>query len=295
MKALGHSSLWLFVTFALAAPAVGSCTDDQGASLFDPNGGATPEWVDPDSGGGGDDASEGPDQGSVDSSRDQSSGAGGGSAGSGGAGGSHAGSGGNAGSGGAGGSHAGSGGSAGSGGKGGASGTGGAQPCTGECTPRQVDDTGVCDLCGKKSRTCGDDCKWGNWGDCGGQGVCSPPATETQACKLGDTQQRTCSQQCQWSDWQPACAPCGDVGATCATTDPPCCPPAHCCGATSVISNHCGLYTGESCANASQCCSGHCGDAGTCCRGTSSTCSQPADCCSKNCIKVDVNTDGVCT
>ncbi len=35
--------------------------------------------------------------------------------------------------------------------------------CPGECTPGQVEPGGACDPCGTESRTCGDDCTWGEW------------------------------------------------------------------------------------------------------------------------------------
>ena len=78
------------------------------------------------------------------------------------------------------------------------------------CTPGE---TGLedCGQCGTRTRTCAENCTWGGFGACVGQGVCSPGDTEnesqTVSCgQCGEQQQqrtRTCTGSCTWGDFGP--------------------------------------------------------------------------------------------
>ncbi|HVH45477.1 MAG TPA: hypothetical protein VM925_24155 [Labilithrix sp.] len=107
-----------------------------------------------------------------------------------------------------------------------ACGTGGTQTCTaacawGACTGQTC--TGAssepCGNCGARTRSCNNG-TWSEWSACGGEGVCTPNATE--ACGSGGT--RTCNASCSWnscvgqtctgSSTQP-CGNCGTQSRTC--------------------------------------------------------------------------------
>jgi hypothetical protein len=87
------------------------------------------------------------------------------------------------------------------------------------CAPGETASQG-CDQCGQQQRTCGNDCQWGDWGACGGEGPCREGQTETAACGDCGERTRTCDAACQWAAWG-ACAgpdPAGDGGGvSCAT------------------------------------------------------------------------------
>lgn len=85
------------------------------------------------------------------------------------------------------------------------------EPC--ECTPGYTDPVPMQTACGKcgtaaATRTCGEDCQWGEYGApgaCMNEGVCMPNETGQQIghCTNGrwrdDT--RTCDSECQWGAW----------------------------------------------------------------------------------------------
>lgn len=85
------------------------------------------------------------------------------------------------------------------------------EPC--ECTPGTTDPVPLETACGKcgtaaATRTCGDDCRWGEYGDpgaCMNEGVCMPNATEEKIghCTNGRWRddKRTCGNDCQWGAW----------------------------------------------------------------------------------------------
>ncbi|MFN3201252.1 MAG: hypothetical protein ACE366_22820 [Bradymonadia bacterium] len=94
----------------------------------------------------------------------------------------------------------------------------GAGECVGagECTPGQVERGPCPNGCGERSRTCGNDQRWGDWSACAGAGVCRPGQSE--AC--GNCGTRRCTDACQWGacEGQGVCAPgsqgdCGECGA----------------------------------------------------------------------------------
>ena len=92
------------------------------------------------------------------------------------------------------------------------------QPCDEASKPVSVEN---CGNCGRRTRTvtCNTATgRWeeGNWGECGGQGVCAAGATQTRDCTLQrpefaykfcpvGNQVRTCSGSCQWGAWQGKC------------------------------------------------------------------------------------------
>jgi hypothetical protein len=76
--------------------------------------------------------------------------------------------------------------------------------CTGACAPDSVESR-ACGNCGTQTRTCDDDCTWGDWGACTGAGPCAPGTNETEACGNCGTRQRSCGGDCEWDDWS-ACA-----------------------------------------------------------------------------------------
>jgi hypothetical protein len=76
--------------------------------------------------------------------------------------------------------------------------------CTGECAPDSVEPR-ACGNCGTQSRTCDDDCTWGDWGACSDTGPCAPGTNETEACGNCGMRQRSCGGDCEWDDWS-ACA-----------------------------------------------------------------------------------------
>ena len=68
-------------------------------------------------------------------------------------------------------------------------------------TPGEVRTT-PCGDCGTRSRTCGANHIWSAWGDCGGQGVCTPLQTQELPCGIRcGTQSRTCTAACEWTGW----------------------------------------------------------------------------------------------
>lgn len=99
----------------------------------------------------------------------------------------------------------------------------------GDCQPGSVQEES-CGRCGTRSRTCGQDGRWGEYGSCGAQGTCSPG--EQRAC--GNCGRQTCSNQCEWSSCsgqgvcaagsQGACGTCGyrDCNAQCQWTTSSC-------------------------------------------------------------------------
>ena len=95
-------------------------------------------------------------------------------------------------------------------------GTGGAEsmsncddPATRQCSPGETED-GRCGFCGSRSRDCTDDCRWGDWADCGEEGECRAGALESESCggACGE-RARTCTAECTWNEW----SECGGGGA----------------------------------------------------------------------------------
>ena len=83
-----------------------------------------------------------------------------------------------------------------------------------QCSPGETQTEG-CGNCGRRTRTCGGDCRWGGWSACLDQGPCTPGADETRGCGDCGWQSRTCQSNCQWGGWsscfdQGPCSP-GDV------------------------------------------------------------------------------------
>jgi hypothetical protein len=71
---------------------------------------------------------------------------------------------------------------------------------TGECEADAVE-LEPCGNCGTRRRTCGDDCRWGVWSNCSGEGVCPAGVEEVQGCGECATQRRVCTAECRWSPW----------------------------------------------------------------------------------------------
>lgn len=94
-------------------------------------------------------------------------------------------------------------------------------PC--DCSEGQTQ-TEVCGNCGRHTRTCQSNCRWGNWGPCEGQGVCAAGSSEARACCDCGTQTRVCSSTCSWGDWSGCAGPDPDDGnQVCNTREPgPC-------------------------------------------------------------------------
>ncbi len=80
-----------------------------------------------------------------------------------------------------------------------------------ECTPGQVEGQ-ACGNCGWQERTCGNDCAWGSWSGCAGQGPCSPGASEVQDCCDCGSQSRSCGGDCEWGGWSACAGPDPDGG-----------------------------------------------------------------------------------
>ena len=75
------------------------------------------------------------------------------------------------------------------------------EPCA--CDPGDQE-TADCPMCGTKTRTCGNDCQWGPWSDCTGQGECEEG--DTRPCgQCGGTQ--TCDSTCHWGPCEETCPP----------------------------------------------------------------------------------------
>ena len=70
----------------------------------------------------------------------------------------------------------------------------------GPCSPGASENQG-CGKCGTKTRNCSNQCAWSSWGTCNGQGDCSPGQSDAQACGKCGTKTRNCSNQCVWSSW----------------------------------------------------------------------------------------------
>lgn len=114
----------------------------------------------------------------------------------------------------------------------------------GACGGEGICDAGAREACGNcGTRTCNAQCQWGG---CEGGGVCAPGETTAMG-TCGQCGWRTCNQQCQWnaacardgSDWQR----CGDCGWQF------CCPDANWCNCAPNFS--CG--GGQSCVGAGVC------------------------------------------
>lgn len=76
----------------------------------------------------------------------------------------------------------------------------------GTCAMGDVEMGGTCGNCGVQARTCGVDCRWGEW-TCSEEGECAEGATELDAescgaCGSGTHERsRTCTGECRWGDW----------------------------------------------------------------------------------------------
>ena len=99
-----------------------------------------------------------------------------------------------------------------------------------DCDPGETQSKACGSKCGTQKRTCNASCTWGAWGDCSGQGACSPGAVDSKACGDCGSQKRTCSNQCGWGGWSgctgegpcapgasqvQACGMCGEQSRTC--------------------------------------------------------------------------------
>jgi len=80
-----------------------------------------------------------------------------------------------------------------------------------ECTSG-VTQNQDCGNCGTQTRTCEANNQWGAWSSCTGEGVCSPGSTQNQDCGDGGYQTRTCDVICQWGAWG-SCMGEGDCSA----------------------------------------------------------------------------------
>lgn len=59
-----------------------------------------------------------------------------------------------------------------------------------------------CGNCGTRNRTCKDNCQWGEWSNCYGEGQCVAGTQEDKSCgACAGTQVRVCSEQCVWQPW----------------------------------------------------------------------------------------------
>jgi hypothetical protein len=67
--------------------------------------------------------------------------------------------------------------------------------------------------CTTRSRSCGSNCLWGDWGDC--STGCTPDAVEYRC--IGNTQSRTCQSDCTWGEWTGTaeCLPGASSSQTC--------------------------------------------------------------------------------
>jgi hypothetical protein len=127
------------------------------------------------------------------------------------------------------------------------------------CTPAGRTESEACGLCGMRTRTCGDDLAWSDWGRCTGEtGECTPGSTDSETCGACGERTRTCDGDCRW----------GELGA--------------CLG-----------ETGECTPGAPSSCSTSCGSTGsrTCGDGCSwGPCTAPAETCNAD----DDDCDGAC-
>jgi len=67
--------------------------------------------------------------------------------------------------------------------------------------------TQYCGNCGEQTRSCGNDCQWGDWSSCSGEGPCAEDATETEPCGDCGEHTRTCNDSCEWDDWGDCAGP----------------------------------------------------------------------------------------
>jgi surface antigen len=58
-----------------------------------------------------------------------------------------------------------------------------------------------CGNCGQQDRACGNDCQWGNWSACAGEGVCGEGDTGSEACGDCGERSRSCTSSCEWDGW----------------------------------------------------------------------------------------------
>ena len=66
------------------------------------------------------------------------------------------------------------------------------------CTPGQGDFEG-CGNCGTRQRICNDQCDWGDWGQCAGEGACQPGIEKDEgSCGHCGVDHYQCNQACQW-------------------------------------------------------------------------------------------------
>ncbi len=77
----------------------------------------------------------------------------------------------------------------------------------GECVAGTSQEA-ACGNCGVKSRTCSEECLWAAWGECQTTGECSPGAKETKGCGVCGLTERVCTEACTWSEW----GACEDAG-----------------------------------------------------------------------------------
>ena len=91
-----------------------------------------------------------------------------------------------------------------------------------QCTPGKTQNEG-CGKCGKRTRTCKSNCKWGNWSGCNGQGPCAPGSQQDQPCCDCGTQHRSCSGKCQWGGWSGCSGPDPPGPPGCDTGEPGAC------------------------------------------------------------------------
>jgi hypothetical protein len=83
-----------------------------------------------------------------------------------------------------------------------------------QCSPGDTQ-TQACGNCGQQSRSCGNNCMWGSWSGCSGEGPCAASETETESCGDCGEHTRTCAADCTWGDWGACDGP--DPGGGCDT------------------------------------------------------------------------------
>ena len=64
-----------------------------------------------------------------------------------------------------------------------------------------------CGNCGQESRSCGNDCQWGSWSACAGEGPCAEGNTATEACGDCGEHSRSCNSSCDWDPWSDCAGP----------------------------------------------------------------------------------------
>ncbi len=121
-------------------------------------------------------------------------------------------------------------------------------PAECECAPAGRVEAEPCGRCGTRSRTCGADLAWSDWGACGGEtGECLPGEVQVRPCGSCGEQSRTCGATClypaSWGDClgegacpaggsAPCTTSCGSAGARPCLADCTwggCAPPAESC------------------------------------------------------------------